>query len=115
MPLGAAIATAVGGATSSIVNFVGQNKARKDRDAMIEDELRFQRESAKNDPNLYNLCVDQYENTGSISSICNEAGYTRSKIAQKSAEKSERNKKIIGGVVVAIIVLVVTYFLIIKK
>ena len=114
MPVGA-IAGAIGGATSSIINFVGQNNARKDRDALIEDELRYQRESAKNDPNLYNVCVEQYENTGSISSICGEAGYTRSKIAQKSEEKSERNKKIIIGVVMGVIVLIATYFLIIKK
>lgn len=115
MPLGTAIVGAVSGAIAPIANIIGQNKARKDRDAMIEDELRFQRESALLDPRLYETCVDQYESTGGISELCQDAGFTRSKISQKSAEKSESNKKAIGGVVIGIILLIVVYFLIIKK
>lgn len=115
MPIGTAIVGAVGGAIAPIANLIGQKKARQDRDAMIEDELRFQRESALLDPTLYETCIDQYESTGGISELCQDAGFTRSKIAQKSAEKSEKTKKTIGGVVIGIVLLIVVYFLIIKK
>ena len=115
MPIGTAIVGAIGGAIAPIANLIGEKKARKDRDAMIEDELRFQRESALLDPTLYETCIDQYESTGGISELCQDAGFTRSKIAQKSAEKSEKTKKTIGGVVIGIVLLIVVYFLIIKK
>jgi len=122
MPIGTAIIGAIGGAIAPVANLISEKKARKDRDALIEDELRFQREmaiiereSALLDPTLYETCIDQYESTGGISELCQDAGFTRSKIAQKSAEKSEKTKKTIGGVVIGIVLLIVVYFLIIKN
>ncbi len=115
MPIATAIVGAVSGITSNVLNFVGQNKARKDRDALIEDELRLQRESTLQDPSFYAVCVDTYEQTGSITNLCKDAGFKESEIASKKLIKDEKTRKLVVGIVVSIVLAVVTYFLIIKK
>ena len=115
MAIGTAIVGAIGGITNSVLGFVGQNKARKDRDKLIEDELRFQRELALQDPGLYQVCVDTYKQTGSITQLCKDAGFKETEIANKRLIQNEKTRKTVIGVVMGIILILVIYFLIIKK
>tara|TARA_Y100000114_G_C11716302_1_gene306136 strand:- start:235 stop:579 length:345 start_codon:yes stop_codon:yes gene_type:complete len=114
MPIGAIIG-AVAGLGSQITGVVAQRRERRDRDDRIEDELRYTEQMQILDPNLYNVCVDQYDQTGSISNVCKNAGFSISRIEQQRIIKDDQTRKIVIGIVLAIILFVAVYFLIIKK
>ena len=65
------------------------------------------------DPISY-VCVDQYDQTGSISNVCKNAGF-RFKNWTTKDNKDDQTRKVVIGIVLAIILFVAVYFLIIKN